>query len=81
MSILTTIKCDYCGKKLDLGAPGDAEVPGAETILEVNDANSIKTHYCGIAHLRAWAATYSCPYRKSTVTPARSKKIIEPFDE
>ena len=63
--ITTTVICDFCHKKLDLGGPADGEVPGAETILEVNDANQQKIHFCGIAHLRAWAATYTCPYRKS----------------
>lgn len=78
MSIITIIQCNFCKKKLELG---DGETLGAETILELNDANSVKLHFCGKQHLISFLATYTCPYRKSMATPARSKKIIEPFDE
>jgi len=81
MTIHTTIVCDFCKKKLELGAVGDGEVPGAETVLEVNDANQVKVHFCGIAHLRAWAQTYTCPYRKSAATPVRPPRRVPNPDE
>ena len=68
MSIITILQCDVCKKKLEVT---DGETPGAELFLEVNDANQVKVHFCGIAHLRQWAATYVCPYRRSAATPIR----------
>ena len=78
MSIITIIQCNFCKKKLELG---DGETLGAETILELNDANSVKLHFCGKQHLISFLATYTCPYRKSAATPVRPPRRVPNPDE
>ena len=61
MPITTTIQCDCgCKRKIEIGTE---ETVGAEKILQVTDANAVKTFFMSIDCLRKWAATYRCPYQ------------------
>jgi hypothetical protein len=63
MAIKTIITCDIknCKSSIEVG---DGPVDGAEELLEVTTANHDKFWFCCIEHLRQWANSYSCPYKK-----------------
>jgi hypothetical protein len=73
MSLMTVVICDIktCRSRAELG---DDPVPGAEEILEVRDAEGKRYHFCGIEHLRQWAAGYRCPYPR--IKPAPTKQPV-----
>ena len=62
MPITTIIGCDCgCAGKITLG---EGETPDAEEILEVTDANRVKSFFLTADCLRRWATKYVCPYKR-----------------
>lgn len=61
MPILTTVVCDQCKKRIEIG---EADSEDAAYILQVTDANAAKTFFCGINCLRQWAIKYDSPYKR-----------------
>ena len=65
MPLLNTVKCDCgCGGTLELGGQEDTNVPGADEILQVTDANTKRFFFLNAACLRTWEAKYVSPYKR-----------------
>ena len=65
MPLLNTVRCDCgCDRTLELGGQNDKDVPGAEEMLQITDANSQRFFFLTIDCLRKWAAKYESPYKR-----------------
>ena len=65
MPLLNTVLCDCgCDKELFLGGSKDKDIPGADEILQVTDANSERFFFLNADCLRRFAAKYESPYKR-----------------
>ena len=65
MPLLNTVLCDCgCKGELGLGGPEDQNVPGADELLQLTDANGKKFWFLTAECGRRWFATYQSPYKR-----------------
>ena len=65
MPLLNTVRCDCgCNGVLELGGPKDTDVPGADELLQVTDANREVFFFLTADCMRRWAAKYESPYKR-----------------
>lgn len=69
MPLLNKVVCDCgCRGELDLGGQEDINVPGADEILQVTDANSKRFFFLNADCARKWFAKYVSPYKRPEPT-------------